>query len=74
MAPPDWSTYPEESLDQCLAHPNAGGTYHYHYMPNCMTGYNTTAAAVAAGYTVDDIPVGNTACYDCKLWLLTPKG
>ena len=60
ISPPVWSTYPEESLDRCIAHPNAGGTYHYHYMPMCMFGYNTTQGE---GHT--EVPaVGNTACYD----------
>ena len=24
ITPPSWSTFPEESLDLCIAHPNAG--------------------------------------------------
>jgi len=65
IAPPSWSTYPEESLDQCLGHPNSAGTYHYHYMPPCMTGYNATIGNGGDISNVGtDIPVGNTACYD----------
>ena len=47
LYPAEWATFPAESLDVCIAHPNAKGVFHYHYMPACMT---ATYATMVHGY------------------------